>query len=801
MFADPSTNRAFGSDAVFQYRSGEPFGLALWAVDESGNKVVAFSGQKAIVKLRAQSDTGDILKEMQVDMVQGEGDLSEERWFLAGLASPTAQGTMEVKAARNAGLAGANLAFNITPGEWLSEVHLSVGSQPVDALSYEMGAHQRLLDISVKALAHNKAVYTGDFTLSLRPGASRVQNMAGVAAGGRGIKVMHGVDIPVAPGVYDVNIVAQSLDGAPPVSCTLTVTRAVGSVSEVQLKGPSKLCTQAKKDLVLAVSASTVLGAQLAPECWQGNLTFLVSDPRLKISIENRATPAAAAETTASYSITLDDDGDIEDDIIVRIWACVGPSVEGGSDDAQEGGIDSNVIEDFKYIPRARIEKETAHAKRKRAEEEQLTEQLGKFDILAEDHRMAEAAVKETTEELTQELGRVSAVHLPGHYPIERASVMEALSALLQDKQRDVQNLLAQVHWSEPDLQVRRNAALDSYMRRRAQDEAYGGVPLVGILGELACARDDTMAAAVAALLDDDLQALVVDTEDEVETLRAFCVENNLGALKIIALRSAASAQVLEDRGECARRASKYEGSLAYDALRVRGADALAPALQQLWWYILQGAVIFNSQEQMIKYRQEFGRTAAFVAPLPDGKKGWRVDARLFTRCLDQTTAACQLSVPSAAEESQDYKEASSMLEQLTGAHAALERVARRVDEACADCAEKRQRMQSYKEENRVEDLQQALKGLRDSERGGGKKAKATGGDADVLDLTMDTSSDEDEGGSSTAVAVARPVVATAVAVPADGNSSKVFVNAVAFLRPDDDDGEGRPGPSKKNRH
>jgi hypothetical protein len=107
--------------------------------------------------------------------------------------------------------------------------------------------------------------------------------------------------------------------------------------------------------------------------------------------------------------------------------------------------------------------------------------------------------------------------------------------------------------------------------------------------------------------------------------------------------------------------------------------------------------------------------------------------------------------------------------------------------------------MQSYKEENRVEDLQTALKGLRDSERGGGKKAKAAG-DGDVLDLTMDTSSDEDEGGGSTAVAVARPVVATAVALPTDGISSKVVVNAVAVLRPDDD-GEVSSGPTKKKRH
>jgi hypothetical protein len=53
------------------------------------------------------------------------------------------------------------------------------------------------------------------------------------------------------------------------VSATLTVTRPAGRLSQVMLKGPAKLCTQSQKEFVLAVSASTGLGAQLAPSIWQ----------------------------------------------------------------------------------------------------------------------------------------------------------------------------------------------------------------------------------------------------------------------------------------------------------------------------------------------------------------------------------------------------------------------------------------------------------------------------------------------------------------------------------------------------
>ena len=46
-------------------------------------------------------------------------------------------------------------------------------------------------------------------------------------------------------------------------------------------------------------------------------------------------------------------------------------------------------------------------------------------------------------------------------------------------------------------------------------------------------------------------------------------------------------------------------------------------------------------------------------------------------------------------------------------------------------------------------------------------------------------------------------VQATAVALPADGSSSKQVVNAVAVLYPEDGEGSGGggPGPAKKSRH
>ena len=179
-------------------------------------------------------------------------------------------------------------------------------------------------------LAQNGAVFAGEFALALDPGAARahVQKFARIAPG-------------TAPGEM----------------------RGIGAVSEVQLKGPTKLCTQANKEFVLAVLASNELGAQLAPEHWYGNLTFLVSDGRLKIAIANRPTVA----TTATYAVSLDDDGDIEDDVMVRIWARVGRVQEGGAG-SETVEIDSNVIEEFKYIPRTRIAKETELVKRRRNE-------------------------------------------------------------------------------------------------------------------------------------------------------------------------------------------------------------------------------------------------------------------------------------------------------------------------------------------------------------------------------------------------------------------------------------------------
>ena len=482
-------------------------------------------------------------------------------------------------------------------------------------------------------------------------------------------------------------------------------------------------------------------------EHWQGHLTFFVSEMnntanRIRIgNIANRTICGVAAATTATYALSLDDDGDILEDIMVKIWARVGLAEEDG---AMAVEINSNFLEDFKYIPNARIEKETANVKRRREEEEGLTEKLGKFDILVDDLRLAQTTLTEANVSLTSELERVSAVFLLGFAtPSDRVKVFEALDLKFEEQNRQVQELLQQFYWTDADLQVRRNAALDLYLRRHNQDQTYGDVPLVGVLAELTCIQDENMASAIAALLDDELQALVVNTEEEVETLRSFCVTNNMSSLKIISLQSAASSQshVSEERAICASRASKYQATLAYDLIRFpsSASDTLIPSLEQLWWHVLQGAVIFNSVEQMLAYKHEFGRTAAFVVPLSGGTVGWRVDGRFFTLCRENFLAACKLSVQCAPEESVDYKSACGMLEQLSGARTALDQAARQADEAAAVYCEKERQVQEFKKSTNVEELQASLKEI----RGDAKKAK-TSGPGDLVDLTQETSSDDE---------------------------------------------------------
>ena len=100
-------------------------GLRVLAVDDSGNKVRAFNGQRAVVTLQTCSPGGGAggdgdegggaaaageggncvraQKEIQLDMVHGEGDLASERWFVTGIASGGGgvNGQVASKAARN----------------------------------------------------------------------------------------------------------------------------------------------------------------------------------------------------------------------------------------------------------------------------------------------------------------------------------------------------------------------------------------------------------------------------------------------------------------------------------------------------------------------------------------------------------------------------------------------------------------------------------------------------------------------------------------------------------------------------
>jgi hypothetical protein len=162
VFADGLRNSIIKPDTTFLYTSGHELNLRLQAVDDSGNKVTAFSGQKAVVTLRVPAPAAggcDILKEIQVDMLKGEADLTKERLFITGMPAPSTEGAeglegeISVKATRNAGLAGAALACMLQPGEWLSDLRLSVGGERVQDLSYEMAPDQRLLDLTVGVLA------------------------------------------------------------------------------------------------------------------------------------------------------------------------------------------------------------------------------------------------------------------------------------------------------------------------------------------------------------------------------------------------------------------------------------------------------------------------------------------------------------------------------------------------------------------------------------------------------------------------------------------------------------------------
>jgi hypothetical protein len=149
-FADATTNTILGADATFVYTSGQELGLRLMAVDDSGNMVSAFTGQKAVVTLKTSSGgTGsvhgeEIQKEINVNMVSGEGDLSTERWYVPVQTDPQAEGQVSAKISRNAGLMGVTLNFPIKPGKWLSDVVLSVGSQQIDALTFEMPADEKV---------------------------------------------------------------------------------------------------------------------------------------------------------------------------------------------------------------------------------------------------------------------------------------------------------------------------------------------------------------------------------------------------------------------------------------------------------------------------------------------------------------------------------------------------------------------------------------------------------------------------------------------------------------------------------
>jgi len=178
----------------------------------------------------------------------------------------------------------------------------------------------------------------------------------------------------------------------------------------------------------------------------------------------------------------------------------------------------------------------------------------------------------------------------------------------------------------------------------------------------------------------------------------------------------------------------------------------------------------------------------------------------------DMTAVACKLSVPSAPEESEDFKEASSMLEQLTGARAAVSDAMAKVDEAQVEMTEKKEKMQEYQDAHDVEALQAKLKGLREQERGGSKKVKTSGArESLIVDLTAASSDDEDQGGTrNVVVAQARlvgegevegeRVVATAVPVGKGGGGKGVVAVGVLYSGLAGDAEEEGGGAKKKTK-
>ena len=130
-------------------------------------------------------------------------------------------------------------------------------------------------------------------------------------------------------------------------------------------------------------------------------------------------------------------------------------------------------------------------------QEGEVAERLSKFDDLEEDCRRAQEAVAESNNALASEIARVAAALMPEADQRDHAAFITSVAELLEEAERQVNAVLEEVHWSEPDLQVRRNASLDRWTSRLAQDHNYGGIHVVGVLGELLCVNDEGMAAAL----------------------------------------------------------------------------------------------------------------------------------------------------------------------------------------------------------------------------------------------------------------------------------------------------------------
>jgi len=549
-------NRGENLAEPYEIVSGAKLEFIVHAVDLGGNIDISC---KKRVRLTLESDDPQEKYFTNEVLSDGESIIRTKPWYTRSRV-----GTVTIEALDKAPprLESREYALTVRGGVWPADIRILSPLCPAaeERFSFEMDdSSEGLRELTAEVVTPDGSKYTQSrLDLVLKQANGPVLN----ADFKHGKYRFHGIPIPKEPGNYTfvLEISGGALPSVP--QKTLLVRRALGSPKSIAVITSSEIAAHADAATEVVLEVKNGLGVPIHQdqECCQGaRVRFEVVDSEHSMGLQVQCHHVEAW----SYSVVFQEPSGrkVSDDVLAKLVAVL---------EINDREVLRAAPINVRYVPAEKLKHQSESQKR------ELRELQGQRTELENRYREAEAMVKRK-ECLRKSLEDAKAA-------LRALCPRSALERNIEAEEQKLSSMRrAPFKPAVPNLTVRRGAnGFDAFLQDRNNGRLDPQIAnsVVGIVGEMGYAQDNWAADAIAAIAGDNLQAVVVRTELDLDALWGI---DRYRGIKILAMESMRSSPTLNKLGllDLSRDASRIPSSAKYVVNLVQLDEGANPDLRQ----------------------------------------------------------------------------------------------------------------------------------------------------------------------------------------------------------------------------